>query len=78
MHPKAAAGLARRGAERIVYVSCKPASLARDAGILCEDGAYALREVWPVDLFPQTRHVESVALFVRGQAPSEGASDSSG
>jgi len=50
--------------ERLVYVACDPATLARDARILAE-GGYALIEVQPLDLFPQTFHVESVALFVR-------------
>jgi len=48
--------------ERIVYVSCNPATLARDAKFLCENG-YTLHYVQPVDLFPMTEHVESIASF---------------
>ncbi len=51
--------------ERIVYVSCDVATLARDTAIL-EGLGYKLREYTPVDLFPRTAHVETVALFTKG------------
>jgi 23S rRNA (uracil1939-C5)-methyltransferase len=50
--------------ERIVYVSCNPASLARDLAVLADAG-YLAREIQPVDMFPQTFHVECVALIER-------------
>ena len=53
--------------ERIVYVSCDPATLARDLKILCADGRYELSKVQPVDMFPHTAGIENVAqLFRKG------------
>lgn len=51
--------------ERIVYVSCDVATLARDTAIL-ENLEYKLQEYTPVDLFPRTAHCETVALFIKG------------
>ena len=49
---------------RIVYVSCKVATLARDLKLLCQDGLYILKRVQPADFFPQTAHVEAAAFLV--------------
>ncbi len=46
---------------QIIYVSCHPATMARDLNILCGDGVFELMRVQPLDMFPQTQHVECVA-----------------
>jgi 23S rRNA (uracil1939-C5)-methyltransferase len=60
----AMAGIARHGAPVVVYISCDPATLARDAKILVDAG-YRAERAWPIDLMPQTSHVEVVLRFVR-------------
>lgn len=64
LHPRVARRLAVWRGDTLVYVACKPASLGRDAAVLAE-GGWRLTDLWPVDLFPQTGHLEVVGRFVR-------------
>ncbi len=57
--------VAKSGADTVLYISCHPGSLARDAGILVHEHGYKLRAAGVMDMFPHTAHVESAALFVK-------------
>ena len=54
-----------QGPKRIVYVSCNPATLARDAGLIVHQAAYRCTHAGVVNMFPHTAHVESMAVFER-------------
>ena len=64
LDPAVVRAMAQAGPDRLVYVSCNPATLARDAGLLKEEG-YLVRKVQPVDMFCWTSGVETVALLTR-------------
>jgi len=63
----ALAAIGQLAAPKLIYVSCEPATLARDARLLGADG-YVLTYVQPFDMFPQTHHVETLAVFTRQAA----------
>ena len=65
--------------KQIIYVSCHPATLARELNLLCADGVFELRTVVPLDMFPQTQHVECVAdLRLAATAPAVVADPAAG
>jgi 23S rRNA (uracil1939-C5)-methyltransferase len=61
---EAVAGIARLSPEKVIYVSCDPATLARDLRMFIDSG-YRLQRLKPFDMFPQTYHIESLSLLVR-------------
>lgn len=63
IHADALKDVLKLGASRIIYVSCNPATFARDARQICADSLCHLVRVQPIDMFPQTGHVETVSLF---------------
>jgi 23S rRNA (uracil1939-C5)-methyltransferase len=69
MHPKVIERLLWLLPQRIVYVSCNPATQARDIALLGAN--YEIAAIQPVDMFPQTQHVENVTLLIRRQAIAE-------
>ena len=63
MHQEVLARAMELSTDRIVYVSCNPATLARDLGQMSRD--YDVLEIQPVDMFPHTHHVENITLLKR-------------
>ena len=64
-HPKALQALQSLAPRVICYVSCDPSTLARDIASLCLNGRYRLVAAQPIDMFPQTYHIECIALLAR-------------
>jgi 23S rRNA (uracil1939-C5)-methyltransferase len=72
MHENVVKAILNSGAGKVVYVSCNPATQARDIGIMKD--LYNLEKCQPVDMFPHTQHVENVALLVRKDYKARGSS----
>ena len=70
IHPKALEKIIRYGVPQMVYISCKPTSLARDLEVLQASG-YEVKKVCCVDMFPATVHVETVVLLSKGEVDSK-------
>ncbi len=64
MHQKTVEDILEKFPKRIIYISCNPATQARDVALLCSEN-YKLKRLRPVDMFPHTPHVENVATLVR-------------
>lgn len=64
LSPKAVRHILNTNARQVIYVSCNPATLARDVAMFT-DGGYAIREVQPVDMFPHTYHIETVVNLIK-------------
>lgn len=64
MHPQVIENLIRLSFPKIIYVSCNPATLARDLKMLCQS-AYSLEKIQPLDMFPHTYHIETVSQLLR-------------
>ena len=70
IHPKAIGKIIEYGVENMVYISCKPTSLARDLQIFMDRG-YRVEKICCVDMFPNTYHVETVVLLSKGEVDSK-------
>ena len=64
IEPKALSGLIRLNPQKIIYISCNPATLAADAASLCQSG-YQYQTAYLMDMFPQTYHIESMNIFLK-------------
>ncbi|MDP6667398.1 MAG: 23S rRNA (uracil(1939)-C(5))-methyltransferase RlmD [Dehalococcoidia bacterium] len=69
-HPDVLESVKKLKPGKVLMVSCEPAAMARDLDLLCDEGIYRLEVVRPVDMFPQTRHVEALSLLTL-QEPRE-------
>ena len=62
-HPDVLDSVVKLKPEKVLMVSCEPEAMARDLNLLCSTGIYSLETIRPVDMFPQTRHVETISML---------------
>jgi 23S rRNA (uracil1939-C5)-methyltransferase len=62
-HPDVLESVKKLQPKKVLMISCEPAAMARDLDLLCDGGMYKLDTVRPVDMFPQTRHVETISVL---------------
>jgi 23S rRNA (uracil1939-C5)-methyltransferase len=67
LHPDICKMLAGTNFEKILYISCNPVTQARDIKMICENGNYTIEKMQPVDMFPQTYHIENVCSLIPGE-----------
>ena len=67
LHPDICKMLAGTNFEKILYISCNPVTQARDIKMICENGYYTIEKMQPVDMFPQTYHIENVCSLIPGE-----------
>ena len=62
-HPDVLDSVIKLKPEKVLMISCEPEAMARDLNLLCSTGIYSLETIRPVDMFPQTRHVETISML---------------
>ena len=62
-HPDVLDSVVKLKPEKVLMISCEPEAMARDLNLLCSTGIYSLETIRPVDMFPQTRHVETISML---------------
>ena len=65
MHPKALEDILKFEAEQMIYVSCNPATLARDLEFILENSTYKIEKIKAMDMFPHTHHIETVVSLIK-------------
>jgi len=65
LHPDICKILSETSFKKIVYISCNPVTQARDIAAICSTGKYSIEKIQPVDMFPQTHHIENICLLIK-------------